>query len=76
MRDWQAILGLPLWFWLFVLPTAFAFYCLFFGPSARRFLTPVWRVLDRVYQASGVIAAWLHGAYSGVDCRADDRALD
>ena len=57
MRDWQAILGLPLWFWLFVLPTAFAFYCLFFAASAKRILTPIWRSLDRIYTASGVIAA-------------------
>ena len=57
MRDWQPILGLYLWIWLFVFPSAFAFYCLFYRDSARRILSPIWRILDRVYQISGVIAA-------------------
>ena len=57
MKDWPVILGLPLWFWLFVAPvvlTAFLFF-------SRRGLSPVlsriWAVLDRVYFASGVLAA-------------------
>ena len=36
MRDWQPILGLPLWFWLFILPTLFAFFCLFYPTKAKR----------------------------------------
>ncbi|MAW52996.1 MAG: C4-dicarboxylate ABC transporter permease [Geminicoccus sp.] len=57
MRDWQPILGLPLWAWLFVLPSAFALVCLWFGPLMERLLTPVWRILDAVYVASGALAA-------------------
>ena len=57
MRDWQPFLGLYLWVWLFLFPGAFAFYCLFYRNSARRILLPIWRILDRVYQISGVIAA-------------------
>lgn len=57
MRDWSPVLGLPLWVWLFVLPSLFALFCLFAGPRLERFLRPVWRLLDAVYFASGVIAA-------------------
>ncbi len=57
MRDWQPFLGVPLWFWLFVLPTLIAAFCLFRPDAARRILAPVWRVLDRVYLGSGIIAA-------------------
>jgi len=57
MGDWKPILGLPLWFWLFILPTAFAFFCLFFRRPAHRILSPIWRVLDRIYALSGMIAA-------------------
>jgi len=58
MRDWQPMLGLPLWVWLFVFPTALAFFCLLNPERARRILSPLWRVLDRVYVYSGVIAAF------------------
>ena len=57
MRDWQAVLGLPLWFWLFVLPTLFAVYCALRRESAARMLRPIWGILDRIYKLSGVIAA-------------------
>ncbi len=57
MRDWQPFLGLPLWVWLFVLPSCLAAYCLWRGPSAERLLRPIWRVLDKVYLASGVLAS-------------------
>lgn len=55
--DWKPILGLPLWFWLFVLPTIFAFICLIFKDRARPTLKPLWRVLNFTYAASGTIAA-------------------
>lgn len=58
MRDWQPFLGLPLWVWLFVFPTALAAYCMFQRETAGRMLAPVWRVLDRIYLASGVVAAF------------------
>ncbi|MDO6523953.1 TRAP transporter small permease subunit [Shimia thalassica] len=57
MRDWQPFLGLPLWVWLFVFPTLLALYCLWQGPKAAPLLRPVWRFLDKVYNAAGVIAA-------------------
>ncbi len=58
MRDWQPFLGLPLWVWLFVIPTLIAAYCLFQGDSAGRLLRPIWRILDRVYVYAGVVAAF------------------
>ena len=57
MRDWQPILGLPLWFWLFIAPSLFALFCLYNRNIARRIITPVWRILDPIYKISGVIAA-------------------
>lgn len=57
MRDWSPFLGLPLWVWLFVLPMGFAGLCLVAGSGMRPVLTPVWRVMDRVYTAAGVVAA-------------------
>ncbi|HHI70682.1 MAG TPA: TRAP transporter small permease subunit [Rhodobacteraceae bacterium] len=57
MRDWQPFLGLPLWVWLFVLPVLLAGFCLVQRRTAGKLLTPVWRVLDRIYLVSGVIAA-------------------
>ncbi len=57
MRDWQPFLGLPLWVWLFVLPTMLAAFCLYDGKTAGRILRPFWRILDKVYIASGVVAA-------------------
>lgn len=58
MRDWQPILGLPLWFWLFVTPTILAVLCLIWGPAMKRILAPVWRILDRVYLGAGVLSAF------------------
>ncbi|RLJ60117.1 TRAP-type C4-dicarboxylate transport system permease small subunit [Litoreibacter meonggei] len=57
MREWSPVLGLPLWVWLFVVPSVIAALCLIYGPRLERVLRPVWRVLDRVYFASGAIAA-------------------
>ena len=57
MRDWQPFLGLPLWVWLFVLPTLLAAFCLYNGEAAGQLLRPVWRFLDKVYYASGMVAA-------------------
>jgi len=57
VRDWQPFLGLPLWVWLFVFPTLLAAFCLFKGDAAGRMLRPVWRFLDKVYHASGMVAA-------------------
>ena len=57
MNDWSPILGLPLWGWLFILPTLFVFFCRFNPRIAKQILTPVWYLLDKVYLVSGVIAA-------------------
>jgi TRAP-type C4-dicarboxylate transport system permease small subunit len=57
VRDWQPFLGLPLWVWLFIFPILLAAFCLFNGDAAGRMLRPVWRFLDRVYHASGMVAA-------------------
>ena len=57
MRDWQPFLGLPLWVWLFVFPSLFALACLAGRQRARRLLPPLWRLLDRLYAASGAVAA-------------------
>lgn len=57
MRDWSPVLGLPLWVWLFVFPSLLAGVCLVAGPRAEPVLQPIWRGLDRLYQAAGVIAA-------------------
>lgn len=58
MNDWQPFLGLPLWFWLFIIPSAIALFCAFSRDRATAILTPVWRSLDRVYVASGIVAAF------------------
>jgi TRAP-type C4-dicarboxylate transport system permease small subunit len=57
MRDWSPVMGLPLWVWLFVLPSIIAVLCLIVGPRLEPVLHPLWRALDKVYLASGVIAA-------------------
>jgi len=58
MRDWSPVLGLPLWVWLFVLPSVVGILCLIAGPRLERILRPIWRVLDGLYFASGAIAAF------------------
>ena len=57
MRDWSPVMGLPLWVWLFVVPTVFGLICLFAGHRIEPFLRPIWRFLDKVYVAGGVVAA-------------------
>jgi len=58
MRDFSPVLGLPLWVWLFIFPSIFAMICFIAGPRIERLLGPIWRTLDGVYFASGVIAAF------------------
>jgi len=55
--DWKPFLGLPLWFWLFVLPTLIVILCAVFKRAASVVLRPVWAVLGKLYDVSGVIAA-------------------
>lgn len=57
MRDWSPFLGLPLWCWLFVIPSVFMVVCYFAARGLKPVLKPVWRVLDGFYLAGGIIAA-------------------
>lgn len=57
MRDFGPFLGLPLWLWLFVLPTFLVIMAGLFRQQSEPLLRPVWRLLDRVYLAGGMIAA-------------------
>ncbi len=57
MSNWAPFLGLPLWAWLFVIPTAIIVLCRLFRPTARSILSPVWRILDRLYFFGGIISA-------------------
>ena len=57
MSDWSPVMGLPLWIWLFVLPSVFGVICLIAGSRLEKILMPVWRLLDILYLASGIISA-------------------
>lgn len=57
MSNWPQFIGIPLWFWLFVLPAGLAVIIRFKQQAARRYLPPLWRLLDRLYLLSGIIAA-------------------
>ena len=57
MTDWLNVFGLPLWFWLFVLPSVFIMICLAFSSIVRPVLEPVWKFLDFIYLSSGIVAA-------------------
>ncbi|MEL6377781.1 MAG: TRAP transporter small permease subunit [Pseudomonadota bacterium] len=57
MRDFAPFMGLPLWVWLFVLPTIVVLVAGLYPVKARLLLRPIWRVLDGVYLGAGVIAA-------------------
>ncbi len=56
--DWKPFIGLPLWIWLFVFPTLFAILCLIIRRKLQVILKPIWKILDAVYLASGVLAAF------------------
>jgi len=57
MRDWQPVLGLPLWVWVFVLPSLLALICSFAPAPMRPVMRPLWRLLDGVYLLAGIMAA-------------------
>ena len=57
MNDWSPIWGLPLWFWVLVLPTLLVVVSRLFRQRAAVLYQPVWRALDKLYFVSGVIAA-------------------
>ena len=55
--DWKPLFGMPLWFWLFVVPSVLVIICFLLRRVARVLLRPVWKVLDLIYDSSGFIAA-------------------
>lgn len=55
--DWKPFLGLPLWFWLFVLPSLIVIFCALFKRTASVLFKPVWMLLNKIYDVSGVLAA-------------------
>lgn len=57
MTEWPTLLGVPLWGWIFVLPSLGAFACLFASDLARRVFTPFWGTLDRLYAGFGAVSA-------------------
>jgi len=57
MRDWQPVLGLPLWVWLFIVPSLIALACALRPATAQSILRPIWRILDKLYLAAGLLAA-------------------
>ena len=57
MSDWSPFWGLPLWVWLFVMPSVLALSARIFRHQAQFLLRPIWLLLDKVYIASGLLAA-------------------
>ena len=57
MSDWSKFIGLPLWFWLFILPTLISLICLFLQNKIEIIFKPIWKILDKIYFFSGIIAA-------------------
>lgn len=55
--DWKPFLGLPLWTWLFVFPSILALICMIAGRRLRPLFKPLWKILDIIYTASGMLAA-------------------
>ena len=57
MSNWPLFIGIPLWFWLFILPILLVFFARIFKEHASQMLRPLWKILDGVYLASGILAA-------------------
>lgn len=57
MADWQEILWLPLWFWLFVAPVLLTAGLWYGRERVRPHLIRAWAVLDAIYLGAGVVAA-------------------
>ena len=49
MSDWSKFIGLPLWFWLFILPTLISLICLFLQNKIEIIFKPIWKILDKIY---------------------------
>ena len=48
MSDWSKFLGIPLWFWLFILPTLISLICLFLQNKLEKIFKPIWKILDKI----------------------------
>ena len=57
MNDWYDIAGLSLALWLFGLPSLVAVLSYIFKSRLMPVFALVWSVLDRLYMASGLVAA-------------------
>ena len=57
MNDWSPVLGVPLWFFLFILPSFICLSALLKPKVFRSWLTPIWPWLDKLYRLSGLIAS-------------------
>jgi len=57
MNEWPTILALPLWAWIFVLPSLVAAMCLATPQLIRPVVSPFWGFLDRLYTGFGALAA-------------------
>jgi TRAP-type C4-dicarboxylate transport system permease small subunit len=57
MTDWPIVLFLPLWCWLFVLPTGLALACGLAPHLFALMLRPFWAILNRVYLVAGILGA-------------------
>jgi TRAP-type C4-dicarboxylate transport system permease small subunit len=64
--DWPSYFGLPLWAWLFVVPTLLAVLIFVLRKPAKPVLSPLWAVLDAIYFTSGVVGAFFLVAILGL----------
>lgn len=57
MDNWPSLLGLPLWFWIFIAPTLLVVAVRLNRHKIKPYLLKIWPVLDRLYVGSGILAA-------------------
>jgi len=57
MTSWPDFLGLPLWIWVFVLPTIVSVWARLYREKAQALFQPLWYIFDRIYTISGVVAS-------------------
>jgi TRAP-type C4-dicarboxylate transport system permease small subunit len=50
-------MGFPLWAWLFVFPSILALLSRIFRAPLQDRLKPLWRIMDKIYRGSGLVAA-------------------
>ena len=57
MSNWPSIIGVPLWAWIFILPAIGAGFARLNRHRIKPRLQRLWAMLDKIYLASGVLAA-------------------